>query len=159
MNKKLIVLGVIVLTLVITMAVAPNKEMTAVAAPAAEKSVFDTKTANSYAKGKKAAYLSGIHMKAGTVENCEGCHSYLQNAHNKSMPCAAAPILQESPPRCSILASLLFASRSTLPQDTPISPCLRTSPHIPNMNIRCGHTMQEYRKSLTYHRYAPPAAR
>lgn len=75
MNKKLIVLGVIVLTLVITMAVAPNKEMTAVAAPAAEKSVFDTKTANSYAKGKKAAYLSGIHMKAGTVENCEGCHS------------------------------------------------------------------------------------
>ena len=75
MNKKLIVLGVIVLTLVITMAVAPNKEMTAVAAPAAEKSIFDTKTANSYAKGKKAAYLSGIHMKAGTVENCEGCHS------------------------------------------------------------------------------------
>lgn len=75
MNKKLIVLGVIVLTLIITMAVAPNKEMTAVAAPAAEKSVFDTKTANSYAKGKKAAYLSGIHMKAGTVENCEGCHS------------------------------------------------------------------------------------
>ena len=37
MNKKLIVLGVIVLTLVITMAVAPHKEMTAVAAPAAEK--------------------------------------------------------------------------------------------------------------------------
>ena len=59
MNKKLIVLGVIVLTLIITMAVAPSKEMTAVAAPAAEKSVFDAKTANSYAKGKKVTCWSG----------------------------------------------------------------------------------------------------
>lgn len=75
MNKKLIVLGVIVLTLIITMAVAHNNEMTAVAAPAAEKSVFDAKTESSYAKDKKAAYLSGIHMKSGTAESCESCHS------------------------------------------------------------------------------------
>ena len=74
MNKKLIVLGVIVLAVIITMAVAPSKEMTAVAAPAVKETgekVFDAKTEKAYSKGSKAAYLSGVHMKAGTVEGCE----------------------------------------------------------------------------------------
>ena len=82
MNKKLIILGVVIIAVIVIIALIPKKEKTADVAqqsqpaqtaqqeavkPSNSESVFSPDMEKSYAEGEKAAYLSGIHMKAGTA--------------------------------------------------------------------------------------------
>ena len=90
MNKKLIILGVVIIAFIVIIALIPKKEKTADVAqqsqpaqtaqqeavkPSNSESVFSPDMEKSYAEGEKAAYLSGIHMKTGTADSCSSCHS------------------------------------------------------------------------------------
>ena len=85
MSKKLIILGVIVIAVIVVIALIPKKEKAVetastesvpqveqqeTVAPSTSDSVFSPDMEKSYAEGEKAAYLSGIHMKAGTADSC-----------------------------------------------------------------------------------------
>lgn len=90
MNKKLIILGVVIIAVIVIIALIPKKEKTAdvvqqaqpvqtaqqeAVKPSNSESVFSPDMEKSYAEGEKAAYLSGIHMKAGTADSCSSCHT------------------------------------------------------------------------------------
>ena len=90
MGKKLIILGVIIVAVIVVIALIPKKEKAVetastesvpqvaqqeTVAPSTSDSVFSPDMEKSYAEGEKAAYLSGIHMKAGTADSCNSCHT------------------------------------------------------------------------------------